>query len=834
MIDTNLSADDGTAVDGNYSGGVGELAAAGNSVSTGHGAAVNSQLADAACAHRCHEHGIAVSTLNCCTGLDNQLGVAANIDSVAVTASGAGVFNSAIANQSQLAVLILACQQVDKQDTVAGTGDVVAVQINGNFLTTDQCSIGANIDVSQQSHDCAVVCCVDSSLQAGVLVVAGFCNEDGLALCGEAGGCVSLGRCALAQSQSACCSNSSAIGQGDGNGLALACVDLDLTSGNEGSVVQIDADGAFAAVVVVVVDPYQTCGDGCILCNDVAGVDMEVVCVHLTAVDGQGRVATHDECLAMGVQSTGSGDSGVSAVPDLVTAQVTFDDHIHVVAPEAQPDDTVNQVEVDIFANGQSVIVGGANCEVTGSALVVELQVHGLISGDGQVSVDLEVEVGLHLLADICQDLQLGSAVVDRILESLQEGLEFNAVDLCHILASGQNAVDPLVISGCCQLDSVSLSNDIAVAVCILQSSVGEVAAGDCNIRCIVVTHHIDQAHDSTAGDGGSASSHSQGCLAAGYGAAIDGHSAGLGMIDTNLSADDGTAVDGNYSGGVGELAAAGNSVSTGHGAAVNSQLADAACAHRCHEHGIAVSTLNCCTGLDNQLGVAANIDSVAVTASGAGVFNSAIANQSQLAVLILACQQVDKQDTVAGTGDVVTVQINGNFLTTDQCITGANIDVSQQSNGCAVLCGVDCSLEVFVLNAVNLCYVGRSLNNTVCAVVILLSLKAISQCICTGSQQEGAAGQFAFGILCNIHAGIAVPGLDNTVVILDVSSSKCVAVDSIVACGFNLSMDSVTTADLNPNVVSATIEGIAGCIYSVCIVSGGVLCEHETIIIRI
>ena len=56
--------------------------------------------------------------------------------------------------------------------------------------------------------------------QRGVLPTICLCHEDGLALCGEAGGCVSLDRCALAQSQGALSNNIGVVLQGDGSGLA--------------------------------------------------------------------------------------------------------------------------------------------------------------------------------------------------------------------------------------------------------------------------------------------------------------------------------------------------------------------------------------------------------------------------------------------------------------------------------------------------------------------------------------------------------------------------------------------------------------------------------------
>ena len=64
--------------------------------------------------------------------------------------------------------------------------------------------------------------------------------------------------------------------------------------------------------------------------------------------------------------------------------------------------------------------------------------------------------------------------------------------------------------------------------------------------------------------------------------------------------------------------------------------------------------------------------------------------------------------------------------------------------------------------------------------------------------------------------------------------SGDTITVNGIIARSIDLRVSGVRTANLNPNVVSTTNEGVAGDIRGICIVSGGILCEYDTVIIGV
>ena len=64
--------------------------------------------------------------------------------------------------------------------------------------------------------------------------------------------------------------------------------------------------------------------------------------------------------------------------------------------------------------------------------------------------------------------------------------------------------------------------------------------------------------------------------------------------------------------------------------------------------------------------------------------------------------------------------------------------------------------------------------------------------------------------------------------------SSKCLAIDSIVAGCFDLCVNSVAAGDLHPDVVSATEEGVAFQNHGVSVTSGGILRKYVAIVVRV
>ena len=216
-----------------------------------------------------------------------------------------------------------------------------------------------------KKHDCvACLCSSNSSLYRSILNTIYFCNKNAIILCSESTRSVCINVYVFTNSKRALCNKVCVVSKRDSNSFAFTCINLNFALRSESCIIKFKAYCAFGTITMVIIDPNETGCNSCIFCIDMTGIDVEVVCVNFTAVHGKFCIATHNECFAVRIECTCRSYSCICAVPDLVTAKVTFNNNVNVIAVVSEPNYTVCKVEVYVLTNCKSIVVSRTNCKV--------------------------------------------------------------------------------------------------------------------------------------------------------------------------------------------------------------------------------------------------------------------------------------------------------------------------------------------------------------------------------------------------------------------------------------------------------------------------------------
>ena len=216
---------------------------------------------------------------------------------------------------------------------------------------------------------------------------------------------------------------------------------LKVSAGSKCGIPDINTYVTFACITTCVSDPEGATIDSRILCENIAGKNVEVISINLTTLNGKSCSASQNESLAGSLKCTGCTYCCICTVPDLITCQSTVYNNVNVVAIVAEPDHSVFKLEGYVLTDGDGVIIIRIEDKIVRRSVVVELSSYCAVSSNKKVSIYNEFNIGRHFFTNALKKLNLARAVFNSSKKRFDKSLVLNAVNLCYVCRSYLNNV---------------------------------------------------------------------------------------------------------------------------------------------------------------------------------------------------------------------------------------------------------------------------------------------------------------------------------------------------------------------------------------------------------